>query len=286
MIERRSPRATLPAALGILAALGACRAPTNADAGPVESRASAPPEPVALPDAPALPTPPRLPASVDLRDQLLAWKLPPRAQGPRGTCSVFTTCAAIEFALARERGEPRRLSVEFLNWAASQAGDAPSDGNFFHNAIAGFERFGLCADEALPYREAYDPKLTPPAQALEDASALRDASRGDLVVHWIVPWQPDRFGVSPEQLAEIRSVLSRGFPVAAGSGHSRLLVGYRDDVAREGGGVFLTEDSALARFDEVSYDFVRGQVADVFWIDALGSHAPQSDSQAMSSTGG
>ncbi|MBI5434480.1 MAG: hypothetical protein HZA52_16720 [Planctomycetes bacterium] len=209
-----------------------------------------------------------LPANVDLRERLLAWQLPPRPQGARGTCSIFTVTSALEFALAK-RGEPLRLSPEFVNWAASQAGGAPSDGNFFHNALAGFERFGACSDERWPYRAAFDATLAPDAEALAEAAALRDRTHGAFAVHWIVPWVPDRFGVDDAQFAEFQSVLARGFPVAAGSVHSRLLVGFRDDAAAPGGGVFVTLDSALARFDTVSYEFVRREVADAFWIEAL-----------------
>jgi hypothetical protein len=97
---------------------------------------------------------------------------------------------------------------------------------------------------------------------------LRDHHGGSLVAHWTVPWQPNRFGVDDEQLREIEAVLARGYPVAAGSGHSRLLVGYREDASAPGGGVFMTSDSALARFDEVTFEFVRNEVADVFWIEA------------------
>jgi hypothetical protein len=208
------------------------------------------------------------PASVDLRAELTAWNLGPRAQGPRGTCSIFTTCAAIEVAVAKFRGKPERLSPEFLNWAASQAAGGPSDGNFFHNALAGFERFGICGDAAMPYETNYDASRAPSAPALAGAKELRESSREAVVAHWIVPWQANRFGVSDDQLAEIKSVLARGYPVAAGSGHSRLLVGYRDDPKSPGGGIFLTEDSALARFDEVTYAFVRKDVADVFWVEA------------------
>ncbi|MBI1852585.1 MAG: hypothetical protein HYR85_19755 [Planctomycetes bacterium] len=256
--ERRVPsphRGPLRAALLLAIAGAACA-----------SRALAPPSPTPVaadPPAPAAP-----PTSVDLRPRLLAWNLGPRAQGPRGTCSVFTTCESIEVACALHDGSPRRLSVEFLNWAGGQAAGAPSDGNFFHNAIAGFERFGLCSEDAMPYRAAFDPNVMPSPEALAEAAAARDSSRESMVVHWIVPWQAARFGVSNSQLAEIRETIARGYPVAAGSGHSRLLVGYRDDASREGGGVFVTEDSALARFDEVTYDFVRKQVADVFWIEA------------------
>ena len=230
-------------------------------------RASAP-VPAQVAPAGLAPAPAALPAAVDLRAELTALGLPPRAQGARGTCSVFTTCEALEFALARHRGHAQRLSVEFLNWSASEVAGAPSDGAFFHDALAGFARFGLCSEEAFAYRASHDASLAPPAEALEQAARVRDESREALAVHWIVPWQADRFGVDEAQFGEIKAVLARGFPVAAGSGHSRLLVGYRDDPALPGGGAFLTEDSALARFDEVSYEFVRQDVADVFWVEA------------------
>jgi len=238
--------------------------PTDSPAAVTES--GVPGAPAGMGDAPE--AAPALPAAVDLRAELEALGLGPRSQGARGTCSIFTTCAAIELALARLRGRGQRLSPEFLNWTASQAAGAPSDGNFFHNALAGFERLGICSEAALPYREAYDAALAPPPGALAEAANVREESLGKLAVHWIVPWVPDRFGVDQTQLTGIRSALARGFPVAAGSGHSRLLVGYREDPSLPGGGAFLTCDSALARFDEVSFEFVRTQVADVFWVEA------------------
>ncbi len=69
------------------------------------------------------------------------------------------------------------------------------------------------------------------------------------------------------ELAEIKRVLRTGNPIAAGSGHSRLLVGYKDDATKPGGGTFITKDSALNRFDEVTYEFVRKDVCDVFWVE-------------------
>lgn len=212
-----------------------------------------------------------LPASVDLRQTLLDLGLPPRPQGARGTCSIFTTCSAFEFAHARQTGEPVRLSTEFMNWAAGQAAGHPSDGNFFHNALAGLERYGVCPEIEMPYEPTFDAAREPSSEALAAASALRKQSIKTLVVHWIVPWELDRFGLSDPQFAEVKRVLASGYPVAAGSAHSRLLVGYRDDETQPGGGVFYTEDSALNRFDEVTYEFVRTQVADVFWVEAVNS---------------
>jgi hypothetical protein len=218
--------------------------------------------------------PAALPAAVDLRPELARMGLGPRPQGARGTCSIFTTCAALEFALAKARGRAERMSPEYLNWAAAKALGRPSDGNFFHNALAGFAADGVCAEARMPYATAYDAARQPDAAALAEAGAVRALASRALAVHWIVPWTPDRFGVSDAQFEEIRRVLARGYPVAAGSGHSRLLVGYRDNPLAPGGGVFLTQDSALDRFDEVTYEFVRREVADAFWVEAVAGGAP------------
>jgi hypothetical protein len=207
------------------------------------------------------------PQAVDLRPELERLGLAPRSQGPRPTCSIFTTCSALEFALARVEPRPLRLSPEFLNWAANQCSHDNADGDFFHQSLAGFEREGLCSESALPYAAAWDAAANPPPAALAQAQALRERTRSELAIHWIVPWVPNRFGLSDEQFAEVKRTLAAGWPVAAGSGHSRLLVGYRDDPAAEGGGTFVTCDSALAAWGEVSYAFVHKDVADVFWVE-------------------
>jgi hypothetical protein len=219
----------------------------------------------AAPVAPVAAAP--LPAAVDLRPTLEALGLPPRAQGPRPTCSVFTTCSALEFALAHIEPSAPRMSVEFVNWAANQCSHDGADGDFFHQCLAGFEREGLCAEASEPYAAVWDPAAIPAPAALEEAHALRERTKSKLAIHWIVPWVPNRFGLSDEQFAEVKRTLAAGWPVAAGAGHSRLLVGYRDDPAAKGGGTFLTCDSALAAYSEVPYDFVHHEVADVFWVE-------------------
>ncbi|MFO0983163.1 MAG: DUF4932 domain-containing protein [Planctomycetota bacterium] len=207
-----------------------------------------------------------LAAHVDLRDDLAQHGIDAtRAQGARGTCSVFTVCQALEFALNRARGTEQRLSVEFLNWAANQVTGDPRDGDFFHNVIAGFERFGACSEGAMPYRDRFAPDLEPTAAARAEAARARDLP---LAVPWIQPWQSGRAGIPAESFARIKATLSNGWPVGAGCAHSRLLVGYRDDAGQPGGGVFETLDSALGGSGEVSYAFVQEQVLDAFWIEA------------------
>ncbi len=209
------------------------------------------------------------PPAADLRPAFRKFGLEPRSQGPRGTCSIFTTCTAIEFALAKVRGPGARLSPEFLNWAAGEVAGRPSDGNFFHNAIDGFRRFGICAERVMPYSRSFDAKAAPAPEALTEARGLLAAEGTRLEIRWIVPWKPNRFGIDDATFHGILRILARGWPVAAGSSHSRLIVGYRADPAADGGGAFLTLDSALARFAEVSFAYLREKLADAFWVEAL-----------------
>ena len=205
--------------------------------------------------------------SADLRATFRQWGLTPTKQGERGTCSVFTTTTALEFAFSRRLGRSVRLSVEYLNWAANRATGESKDGQFFHDCLAGFEKFGICDAADMPYTAEFDPKLAPSAKARANARSLRNAAAGDIRIHWINPWKP-KPGLTDVHLHEIKGVLAKGWPVAAGSEHSRLLVGYRDNTQQPGGGVFFDDDSATGNFEEVTYEFVKKNVGDVFWVEA------------------
>jgi len=85
-------------------------------------------------------------------------------------------------------------------------------------------------------------------------------------VHWIRPWSKDG-GLTDKQFGEIRQTLAAGWPVCAGSDHSRLLVGYVDDAKQPGGGLFITRDSGLGDYGTVSYEWVRKHVYDLFWVE-------------------
>ena len=206
----------------------------------------------------------RLPTEVDLRPQLIEYGLGPRRQGERGTCSVFTTAASLEFALARQMGRGLPLSVEYLNWASNQAIHDNSDGGFFHDLLKGFEQYGICLEDEMPYQGQFNPTLAPSAKATATAAEVQGKT---FVIHWINPWKPMP-GVTDEQLREIKATLAAGWPVAAGSTHSRLLVGYVDDPDVPGGGSFLTKDSGSARFDSITYEFTKEKIGDLFWIES------------------
>lgn len=229
-----------------------------------------------VPASPPATESPPLPDEVDLRPRLEELGFRPLRQGERGTCSVFTTAAALEFAIARRQGQPTPISVEYLNWASNQITNDPVDGSFFSHVLEGFDRYGACAEADMPYRNEFDPALAPTAEVQERARTLQQLGRDGLKVHWINPWKR-RPGLRASHLDEIRKVLAQGWPVAAGSSHSRLLVGYRNDPAQPGGGVFLTKDSGLGDYGEITYEFARSKVGDVFWVEALPEASPQKD---------
>lgn len=204
----------------------------------------------------------------DLRPQLEQFGLMPRSQGPRPTCSIFTTVAAFEFAYAKATGKGERLSAEYLNWAANAATERHDDGDFFHFALAGYDRFGICGEDKQPYAKKFADEVPPP-DALVDAGKHLATVGTKVTVRWIRPIGGGA-GLDDAQYADVLATLAKGWPVAAGSAHSRLLVGYHDDAQAAGGGVFLTLDSALARFAEVSAEFVKTKINDAFVVEAAG----------------
>jgi hypothetical protein len=224
---------------------------------------------------------------VDLRATFEKWGLGCRLQGTRGTCSVFAVAGALEYALANKTGQSRRLSVEYLNWASNQATGKMRDGGFFSDLWRGFETWGICPEDDMPYRNAFDPKLAPSDEAKEHAGRLREAG---LRLHWIKPWNVNT-GLTEAQSVEIKQVLRRGWPVCGGlrwpmnvrwkddvlqmappdgvvDGHSVLIVGHRDDPEQPGGGVFVFRNSSNnGREGLMTYEYAGAYMNDAVWID-------------------
>lgn len=210
------------------------------------------------------------PTHVDLRPAFDQWQLPPRAQGSRGTCSVFTVTAALEYASACRTGQGVPFSVEYLNWAAHAVIGKPGDGSFFWMATDGFQKYGICPDLLMPYQKSYDPQRQPSDEATQAAQAQLDAP---LTVHWIKQNGSPR-GLNDDEVAEIKAALRAGWPVCAGAAHSVLYVGYHEDPEFPGWSYFITRDSALNRYSVVSERTAREIVCDALWIEAPGATPP------------
>ena len=208
-----------------------------------------------------------LPKSVDLRPQFEEHQLTPRNQGSRGTCSVFTTASALEFAWSKQQGKSTPLSVEYLNWACNQVINNDRDrGQFFHHLLDGFSEYGICLESEMPYQQKFDAKLAPSDAA---AATAKEIGADKFEIHWIkrIGRGGRRPGLREGRFDEVKQALADGWPVAAGAAHSRLLVGYVDDPASQGGGYFYTKDSGIGRFGKVTYEFVQTEVNDAFWIE-------------------
>jgi hypothetical protein len=233
--------------------------------------------------------------SCDLRPALESFGITPRVQGGRGTCSVFALTQAIEFAVAKRSGRGPRLSEEFLNWASNKATADTEDGGFFSDLWKGFQAYGVCAEDRMPYRASFDPKARPDSAALSDARSRRKAG---LRLHWIKKWDPKR-GVNDRELRGIRKALALGWPVSGGclwpkrpvwndgvlgmcprdsvfDGHSVLLVGYRKG---PGGDVFLIRNSAgPSRDGFLTSEYLKAYLNDAVWVDPPpGGRGPERD---------
>jgi len=229
-----------------------------------------------------------LPGAVDLRPAFARWGLAQRLQGGRGTCSVFTMAGALEYALARRQQQATVLSVEFLNWASNQAATNRDDGSFFSDLWSGFERFGACPESDWPYQPRFDPALAPPGPVVASAARLKNAG---LRLRWIKPWDVTT-GLTDDHLLQIKRALASQWPVCGGfrwpkqerwtnnvlvmappsgvvDGHSVLLVGYQDDPAQPGGGLFLIRNSGRGQHDAaLTYEFARAYMNDAAFVES------------------
>jgi hypothetical protein len=228
-----------------------------------------------------------LPPQADLRPQFEKFGFARSQQGGRGTCSVFTMAGAIEFAIAKKQGQTPRLSVEFLNWAANKTCGNQQDGGFFSDLWKGFSAYGVCTAERLPYRAGFDAGLTPSSEVLAEAKTRLELG---LRINWIKNWNVNT-GLTEAEFLDIKRTLNRGWPVCGGlrwpkherwvkevlqmaaadavrDGHSVLLVGYRDDAAQPGGGVFIFRNTAgPGRDGLMPYAYAQTYMNDAVWVD-------------------
>jgi len=71
----------------------------------------------------------------------------------------------------------------------------------------------------------------------------------------------------PKQAAWVDGVLQMAARENVRDGHSVLLVGFRDDPAQPGGGVFLVRNTSHGPRDAaMSYEYVRAYMNDAAWV--------------------
>ncbi len=241
----------------------------------------------------------RLPPKVDLRHEFVKLGITPHAQFDRDVCSLFAITGVADFEYARAHPLLRkRLSEEFLIWAANEATGKGHDQAMFYEAVAGLNAFGTCAAELMPYDEKSDPNRGPLPMARADAKERSHR----WCAEWIKRWDVDR-PLSEAQLIAIKRALAHGHPVACGlrwpktlkgaalievppprdvrDGHSIAFTGYEDDPGKKGGGVFYFRNSFGPRwgnngYGTMSYAYARAYANDALWLKlgAPGSEVP------------
>lgn len=194
----------------------------------------------------------------DLRPLFEKYGILVKNQGSRGTCSIFTIVGLIEFERANVLNDNTPLSVEYLNWAANQIEGINADGSFFNYAIDGMAKYGICADDYMPYATRFTEKVEPSESAKKDAMSRRIGKQ-----IWIKQWNLEK-GITKEQLCEVQKQLDANHSVAIGfqwpkqgetigehgelaiverenvfDGHSVLIVGYKADDKIPGGGYLI-----------------------------------------------
>ena len=214
-------------------------------------------------------------------------------QGVRPCCSVFTIVGLIEFERANVLNDKTPLSVDYLNWAADMIHGVRQDGSFFHFAIDGMARYGICSDDYMPYATRYTDKVEPSEAAKKDAETRKTGKQV-----WIKAWDP-KTGVNDTQLKEIQQQLDNNHPVAIGfqwpkkeienkylpggelvvvkrpevfDGHSVLIVGYQTDAATPGGGYLIFKNSHGESFGDKGYGRIPYAYARLYANDAMALH--------------
>lgn len=233
---------------------------------------------------------PRPPESVNLAPEFQELGLAPRTQKTRNTCSLFAITGLAEFESARSASKPlKRLSEEFLVWAANAATGRRGEQAMFYEAVHGLNARGICSEELMPYANRGDRWRTPSHEALADAEALGGRWRA----HWIKRWDLER-PLDDSQMLAIKEALADGHPVACGlrwrkgykgpelievppptdvyDGHSIVLVGYQDDPRESASGNFIFRNSRGPRwghdgYGNMSYAYVRAYANDALWLE-------------------
>ncbi|MBN2212008.1 MAG: hypothetical protein JW709_11490 [Sedimentisphaerales bacterium] len=153
----------------------------------------------------------------------------------------------------------------------------------------------------MPNTVKFDPDYLPSSEAKKDA-----LSRRGWTAHWIKRWD-SRNGLSEEQVLTAKEVLAQGHPVGVGllwpnkelmspfhvmevpssrrqvfDGHSVTLVGYRDNEALPGGGVFLVRNShgirwGMEGYGWFPYEYLMKYCNDAIYLERSLEEAVDSD---------
>jgi hypothetical protein len=135
--------------------------------------------------------------------------------------------------------------------------------------LKGYKRYGICTEADMPYARTFMPQNWPSPQATNRASIIRSYG---LRAHW-VKTNDGKVGVSEKEIEQIKATLQLGWPVCAGSYHSVLFVGYKDDPSLDNGGGFFFRDSGGGKKEIMTYSEAKARLCDLLWFEAEASES-------------
>jgi len=195
-----------------------------------------------------------------------------RHQGGRGTCSVQTMVALLEYAYSGLLGKDfAHLSVEYSNYFASVACGNADDGDFFSSMEKGYDEYGIITDAMWPYNPNFKYDLDECASIVTDA--MTDYGRrfiSDKVrLNGYFLKAIGGAGLSDEQFDEMIKHLDDGIPLGIGRSHSMTLVAYERGGAFPGGGTFTFRNSYgttphFSGYQVETFENVKNTVFDVY----------------------
>lgn len=217
----------------------------------------------------------------DLRPDIQQLGLTVRNQENRPTCSVFAVTFLHEFTYHTVMNLTfDNLSEEYLNRVTNMVTNSSGDGDFFSNLNNGYQTWGVCFENLVPYTpSSFNPNLAIPQQYLDWGKAWPK-----LRADFIKTWDPTK-GASQAQLDRAVAYLDRNIPVAGGflwpthqgwqtqtvlgvemmvppakdkvvDGHSVALVGYKKSPLFPGGGYFIFRNSWGGDWGDQGYGYM------------------------------
>jgi hypothetical protein len=178
--------------------------------------------------------------TIDMRQHMYRIGMRLRNQGWRGTCSVFAMTCLLEYDYAQLLGGGYAdLSEEYMNHVANLASGQTDDGSCFEPVAQGYAAYGVVPESWLPYdlSKSYNfSTFVLPDSAIAKGRALLTPhfKLKEIVIQPGCP-SASTLGLSSGRMDTVFMELNKGYPVAAGRGHSLTVVGYAMDASFPGG---------------------------------------------------
>ncbi len=215
-------------------------------------------------------TPAPLQSEVDLRQAYFKYRLYPKKQGMRPSCSVFAIVGALELQHAQNTGNAEKLSEDYLIWAtrknlgipqsAAKNYDPKRDGDLGFSLIdvsQALQNYGILTQSEMPntFGKAMA-KISEPSDALIQQAKTRgkiqpiyingrnNEVRIANIIHTLNAGIPVVIGLHWPNNKTLRNAprLSKQKPIP-GNAHAVTLVGYRDKTGNIEDTIFLFRNS-------------------------------------------